>query len=181
MSDPKSPMPDGGPATEKPAENPEYQTGDSNAPSSLHDADAEKAPEPQPAKSWGADAPDGGATAWLVVLGCWCTSFCTFGWLNSMRMPPIPVQSQARIYKVPRHANDKTPPGVGVFQEYYQTELLSGYSASTIAWIPSLQIFFMMGMVRLVQSLLSYSSPNSLCFTRDPSSAPCTIAMVPGG
>jgi hypothetical protein len=27
--------------------------------------------------------PDGGFAAWLVVLGTWCTSFCSFGWLNS--------------------------------------------------------------------------------------------------
>lgn len=29
------------------------------------------------------EAPDGGTAAWLVVLGAWCTSFCSFGWLNS--------------------------------------------------------------------------------------------------
>lgn len=29
-------------------------------------------------------APDGGLRAWLVVLGAWCTSFCSFGWVNSM-------------------------------------------------------------------------------------------------
>lgn len=28
-------------------------------------------------------SPDGGLAAWLVVLGAWCTSFCSFGWLNS--------------------------------------------------------------------------------------------------
>ena len=38
--------------------------------------------------------------------------------------------------------------GVGIFQDYYSSELLRGYSASEIAWIPSLQIFFMMAMVR---------------------------------
>ena len=27
--------------------------------------------------------PDGGLTAWLVVVGAWCTSFCSFGWVNS--------------------------------------------------------------------------------------------------
>jgi hypothetical protein len=32
----------------------------------------------------GHDAPDGGVAAWLVVLGAWCTSVCSFGWLNSM-------------------------------------------------------------------------------------------------
>ena len=38
--------------------------------------------------------------------------------------------------------------GIGVFQEYYMTGPLSEYSPSTIAWIPSLQVFFMMAMVR---------------------------------
>lgn len=38
----------------------------------------------QPATpAWGSDAPDGGATAWLCVLGAWCTAFCSFGWINS--------------------------------------------------------------------------------------------------
>lgn len=27
---------------------------------------------------------DGGWTAWLVVLGAWCASFCSYGWINSM-------------------------------------------------------------------------------------------------
>lgn len=27
--------------------------------------------------------PDGGFAAWCVVLGAWCTSFCSFGWMNS--------------------------------------------------------------------------------------------------
>ena len=29
------------------------------------------------------DPHDGGFVAWLVVLGVWCTSFCSFGWINS--------------------------------------------------------------------------------------------------
>lgn len=33
-------------------------------------------------KSGGA-APDGGMQAWLVVLGAWCASFCSYGWINS--------------------------------------------------------------------------------------------------
>lgn len=33
------------------------------------------------------EAPDGGLTAWLVVLGCWCTGFCSYGWLNCMTAP----------------------------------------------------------------------------------------------
>lgn len=26
---------------------------------------------------------DRGLTAWLVVLGAWCSSFCSYGWINS--------------------------------------------------------------------------------------------------
>lgn len=60
---------------------PTPQTDDSgaNAPEGSNDVDAEKAQFKPP----GSDAPDGGTTAWLVVLGAWCTSFCSFGWLNS--------------------------------------------------------------------------------------------------
>lgn len=61
------------------------------------------------------DIPDGGRAAWLVVLGAWCVSFCSYGWINS----------------------------VGTFQEYYQSGPLKEYSVSVISWIPSLQIFFM--------------------------------------
>jgi hypothetical protein len=90
---------------------------DTHAPSIAQDSDAEKALASQPPAD---DAPpDGGLQAWLVVLGAWCTAFCSFGWVNS----------------------------IGVFQEYYQNDLLKDYSSSTIAWIPSLQIFFLMGSV----------------------------------
>lgn len=33
--------------------------------------------------------------------------------------------------------------GIGVFQGYYESVLLRDYSATTVSWIPSLQIFFM--------------------------------------
>ncbi|KAM5352807.1 hypothetical protein ACJ41O_005529 [Fusarium nematophilum] len=82
----------------------------------------------------GSGAPDGGLVAWLVVLGAWCTSFCSFGWINS----------------------------VGAFQEYYQNDLLSQYSSSTIAWIPSLQIFFMMGMGPIIGTLYDNYGPRYL-------------------
>jgi MFS family permease len=61
------------------------------------------------------EIPDGGARAWLVILGAWCASFCAYGWINT----------------------------VGTFQVYYETGPLKEYSSSTISWIPSLQIFFM--------------------------------------
>lgn len=43
-------------------------------------SDEEKAP-PTPEEPVVAD---GGTVAWLVVLGAWCVSFCSFGWINSM-------------------------------------------------------------------------------------------------
>jgi hypothetical protein len=55
-------------------------------PSSLAAAntiDTEKAEAPSNNSAWGDDAPDGGAAAWLCVLGAWCTSLCSFGWINS--------------------------------------------------------------------------------------------------
>lgn len=34
-----------------------------------------------------AGPPDGGAVAWLVVLGAWCCSFSSPGWINSTYFP----------------------------------------------------------------------------------------------
>ncbi|KAI9758540.1 MAG: Altered inheritance of mitochondria protein 24, mitochondrial [Chaenotheca gracillima] len=59
--------------------------------------------------------PDGGLEAWLVVLGGFCCLFCSFGWINC----------------------------IGVFQNYYETDLLRELSPSTIAWIPALETFMM--------------------------------------
>ncbi|KAG6365562.1 hypothetical protein INS49_007173 [Diaporthe citri] len=59
------------------------------------------------------DFPDGGTKAWMVVFGCWCTSFASFGIVNSF----------------------------GIYETYYQQEYLKGYSPSTIAWIGSIQAF----------------------------------------
>ncbi|KAJ3496251.1 hypothetical protein NLG97_g2800 [Lecanicillium saksenae] len=78
--------------------------------------------------------PDGGTTAWLVVLGAWCTAFCSFGWLNS----------------------------IGVFQQYYQKVLLHNENASTVSWIPSLQIFFILGMGPIVGTLYDRYGPRWL-------------------
>jgi hypothetical protein len=50
-------------------------------------ADKEHAPLPElpekPVEHLQPQFPDGGAKAWLVVLGCWCTSFASFGIVNS--------------------------------------------------------------------------------------------------
>lgn len=63
------------------------------------------------------DFPDGGLRAWIVVIGAMCSSYAAFGFVNSW----------------------------GVFQAYYQQDLLRAESPSTISWIGSIQyslVFF---------------------------------------
>jgi MFS family permease len=59
--------------------------------------------------------PDGGAKAWLAVLGAFCGLFVSFGWINC----------------------------IGVFQTYYESHQLSNMSTSTVTWITSLETFVM--------------------------------------
>lgn len=54
--------------------------------------------------------------------------------------------------------------GVGAFQEYYQNDLLKQFSSSTIAWIPSLQIFFIMGTGPVVGTIYDKYGPRWLIF-----------------
>lgn len=85
-------------------------------PRATAEADLEKAAAPKTVGGVNpASFPDGGLEAWLVVLGSFCCLFCSFGWINC----------------------------IGVFQEYYQQNLLSQYSSSTIAWIPSCEVCMM--------------------------------------
>ncbi|KAF2128240.1 major facilitator superfamily transporter [Dothidotthia symphoricarpi CBS 119687] len=60
--------------------------------------------------------PEGGPTAWLAVAGATACLFVSFGWMNA----------------------------IGIFQEYYQSNMLRDYTPSDIAWIPSLQTVFFM-------------------------------------
>lgn len=57
------------------------------------------------------EPPDGGLEAWIIVAGSWCCLFVSFGWITC----------------------------IGDFQSYYSRQLLSSYSPSTIAWIPSVE------------------------------------------
>ncbi|KIX05494.1 uncharacterized protein Z518_06366 [Rhinocladiella mackenziei CBS 650.93] len=63
-----------------------------------------------------ASFPDGGLRAWLTVAGASACFFVSWGWINC----------------------------IGVFQDYYMRDQLSEYSPSTVAWIPSLETFFML-------------------------------------
>ncbi|KAH8692312.1 major facilitator superfamily domain-containing protein [Talaromyces proteolyticus] len=89
------------------------------APASLDDAESlsiEKVKEqgsPEPPDLSVPNFPDGGTKAWLVVLGAWCTSFASFGIVNSF----------------------------GIYETHYIQTYLSSYPQSTIAWIGSVQAF----------------------------------------
>ncbi|KAK0734262.1 major facilitator superfamily domain-containing protein [Lasiosphaeria miniovina] len=78
--------------------------------------------------------PDGGTGAWLAVLGAWCCSFTSFGWMNS----------------------------VGVFQSYYEFGPLKDYDSGTISWIPSLEIFFLFFLGPAVGFLFDKYGPTPL-------------------
>jgi MFS family permease len=125
----KSPYDDGGPKRASSDGHPLERLGSQNKSTEANifpereaeaEADLEKggAIPPKPVVGGGinpADFPDGGIEAWLVVLGGWCCLFCSFGWINC----------------------------IGVFQEYYQLNLLKQYSSSTVSWIPSMEVFMM--------------------------------------
>ncbi|KAL4789813.1 major facilitator superfamily domain-containing protein [Aspergillus venezuelensis] len=59
--------------------------------------------------------PDGGLSAWSVVLGSWCAFLPTFGLMNT----------------------------TGVFTDWLATNQLSGYTRSDVSWIFSLYMFFL--------------------------------------
>lgn len=82
------------------------------------------------------DFPDGGAEAWLVILGGWCCLFVSFGWITS----------------------------IGVFQEYYQTHQLKEYSPSEVAWIPALQVFMMLVGAPFYGKIFDNYGPRYLLF-----------------
>lgn len=67
------------------------------------------------------EPPDGGWRAWSVVFGSWCCNFIISGWLNAL----------------------------GVFQDYYSTELFPNLPTSTIAIIPSLVDFLIFAGVSI--------------------------------
>ena len=90
----------------------------STAPSHVSDDDKEKSQKPEtPLVHLVQLPPDGGARAWLVVFGGWCCYLSSYGWLSS----------------------------IGVFQTYYEQNLLRSHSSSTIAWILSVQVFILSG------------------------------------
>ena len=78
--------------------------------------------------------PDGGFRAWSVVFGGWCCLFASFGWIMCM----------------------------GIFQDFYEHNLLSNYSSSEIAWIPSMQLFLMFALAPLYGKIFDDEGPFKL-------------------
>ncbi|CAO1617820.1 unnamed protein product [Sympodiomycopsis kandeliae] len=81
--------------------------------------EAESVPRPETPKEVKAlNFPDGGLRAWLVVSGSFWSMFWSIGYVNSF----------------------------GVLEAYYLETMLPEYSSSAIAWISSLQYFFVFFM-----------------------------------
>ncbi|ORY83514.1 major facilitator superfamily domain-containing protein [Leucosporidium creatinivorum] len=78
--------------------------------------------------------PDGGLKAWSVVLGAWCISFVSWGWVNTS----------------------------GVLQSYYSTHQLRDKSPDAIAWIGSLELFLVLACGVLVGRLFDAGFLRSL-------------------
>ena len=81
--------------------------------------------------------PDGGLQAWLCVAGGSACLFCSFGWINA----------------------------VGVFQQYYEAGPLRDYNPSTVGWIVSTEVFFMLFMSPWVGLLYDNFGPRLLLIT----------------
>lgn len=105
------------------------ETNDSRPPS-LHSDSDQKDEEAPPANPWSdpSSFPDGGTKAWLSVAGAACCLFVSFGWINCVGV--FQVRTKNGICGRTILTSD---------QEYYSRNQLKDYTASEIAWIPSLQ------------------------------------------
>ena len=66
------------------------EEGDAPSPGTMFEKDTESVGTPPSSASNTANTiPDGGFEAWMVVAGAWCTSFCSFGWINSQSGKPL--------------------------------------------------------------------------------------------
>ncbi|EJD54743.1 MFS general substrate transporter [Auricularia subglabra TFB-10046 SS5] len=74
----------------------------------------EPTPTPGPDAAAAFEIPDGGARAWATICGAWFIMFATFGAVSSF----------------------------GVFEDYYVRVYLTNHTASDVAWIGSVQLFF---------------------------------------
>ena len=80
--------------------------------------------------------PEGGARAWSVTVGSFCALFAVFGVINT----------------------------TAVFQEYFSTHQLSGYSPSQIGWIFSLSLFLTFFCGNPIGPLFDAKGPRAMVF-----------------
>lgn len=100
------------------------------------DIEAKEQPSEPPTPTSTEDFPEGGLRAWSVVWGGFFAFIATFGVTNSYVGHSSHLLLQDSPYKyVPQ----------GVFQDYYQSTLLSHSSSSTIALVGAIQLFFLYG------------------------------------
>ncbi|KAF3385727.1 Riboflavin transporter MCH5 [Talaromyces pinophilus] len=104
--------------------------------------DGEKEPASAPAPKPPTFA-EGGLKAWFAVISCWCVMFNTFGYINAF----------------------------GIYQAYYKQTFLSNESDSNIAWIGSLQVFFMFAGGLLAGPLMDRYGPKIILI-------PCSTLFV---
>ncbi|KAJ5727629.1 MFS monocarboxylate transporter [Penicillium malachiteum] len=87
--------------------------------------------------------PEGGTKGWLAVLACWCVMFNTFGYINAF----------------------------GIYETYYQETFLKNETSSNIAWIGSLQTFFMFSAGLVSGPLMDRFGPRVIMI-------PCSMLFV---
>lgn len=82
---------------------------------------------------------EGGTRAWLVVVGCWCVAFASFGIVNTFGYGSSCFVDYTRFLTC-----------CSVYETYYLRTYLHDYSPSTVAWIGSIQAW-----VQLSATLIS--------------------------
>ncbi|RAL15303.1 MCT family MFS transporter [Aspergillus homomorphus CBS 101889] len=89
----------------------------------------------------------------MVTAGAFSCVFCSFGWINC----------EYRHTCNEEKANRR--PGIGIFQDYYQSHQLQSYSSSTIAWIASLELFIMFAGSPIVGRFYDNYGPRYIILT----------------
>ncbi|ORX96165.1 monocarboxylate permease-like protein [Clohesyomyces aquaticus] len=135
--------------TPKMAESPSSGSSDPSSEDVQLPLPASEKIEPAPARPNPGDFPDGGLEAWFVVAGGFCTVFASFGWINCESFKSI-VDSGLMLIECA---------GVGIFQDYYQSDFLANYSSSDVAWIPSTESFMLFFWGPIVGKVTDHFGP----------------------
>lgn len=99
---------------------------------------------------------DGGFQGWLQVAASFALYFNHLYVLNRTLKP------QSAALTPPRHSCRGLLNSFGVFQTYYETDLLRGSSPSAISWIGSVQVFCFMAIAVIIGPLFDMGHCRSL-------------------